>query len=464
MEILQKSNSIKLQNPNLPIMHGHTSIVLKNVKTGLVERVESDNTFQSAKIAQYMRSLGQNAISQYDVDDTPYLWQNVVGGIFLFRDAITVGSSYMPAGNKMVGNGSYNVVNNSDTTEMGSYSSQSSASGSAITQIYEYMTNQANGTIGSVCLTSALGGYIGYGNASGHSLATKKHLLSNRNYASDSKAAKGIQYGQYEYTSLGIDSNQQLKIRKRRRGCTVASVFDDFYTDLTFDLSQIGNHYGASSTWLYLDYVGNGKFRGIPQTANANSISAGGTIYYYEFDATNDTLTEKTLVNSAGVAICLCNSYQNWTFWGFGSDTLFCIKDASNDYKREIIKVSNGAHIAELAAYTDRASGHYGHDIVPGIIQFKSDSISGNTVYFYDTVANTCYPCNMDNTYDSACWLYVDNNDTLQDSGQSYDSSYSDARTPINSPLYLATINNLGSPVTKTAAQTMKVTYTLTEA
>ena len=31
-------------------------------------------------------------------------------------------------------------------------------------------------------------------------------------------------------------------------------------------------------------------------------------------------------------------------------------------------------------------------------------------------------------------------------------------------PLILATINNLDSPVTKTAAQTMKITYTLTKA
>ena len=32
------------------------------------------------------------------------------------------------------------------------------------------------------------------------------------------------------------------------------------------------------------------------------------------------------------------------------------------------------------------------------------------------------------------------------------------------SPMFLTTINNLQSPVTKTGAQTMKVTYTLTEA
>ena len=31
-------------------------------------------------------------------------------------------------------------------------------------------------------------------------------------------------------------------------------------------------------------------------------------------------------------------------------------------------------------------------------------------------------------------------------------------------PFYLGTINNLGTPVTKTADKTMKITYTLTEA
>ena len=58
MKITQKSSCYDLENVKGPMMHGHTSIVLKNVKTGLVERVESDNTFQSAILQNYHNDYG----------------------------------------------------------------------------------------------------------------------------------------------------------------------------------------------------------------------------------------------------------------------------------------------------------------------------------------------------------------------------------------------------------------------
>lgn len=72
----------------------------------------------------------------------------------------------------------------------------------------------------------------------------------------------------------------------------------------------------------------------------------------------------------------------------------------------------------------------------------------------YDINNNTCYPWNVTSFSPSG---------NVTDFGMIQAGGYNNSAKLLN-PLYLATINNLNSPVTKTAAQTMKVTYTLTEA
>ena len=58
------------------------------------------------------------------------------------------------------------------------------------------------------------------------------------------------------------------------------------------------------------------------------------------------------------------------------------------------------------------------------------------------------------NSYDGTRHFYSGEN------GDMYNRSKGFSRNPF----YLGTINNLGTPVTKTADKTMKITYTLTEA
>ena len=146
------------------MIHGETRIVLKNPISGnILKDITSENTFQPTALQNFTHCLGE------DLHGIPsYNWDDLVGGIFLFRDSITTGNLYMPASNIMVGNGAYGIANADLPNELGTYNSQeSSASASAITQVYDFATNQANGQIGCVCLTSKVGGQIGYGNGSG---------------------------------------------------------------------------------------------------------------------------------------------------------------------------------------------------------------------------------------------------------------------------------------------------------
>ena len=115
MQVLQKSKEIALSKLDVPTIHGETEIVLKNVKTGLVERHHSENTFQGTVLANFLKSSGMfdnSAFQNYDFNASTnaspggntagQLWAKLVGGLYLFRDAITEGTRNMPAGKNLL--------------------------------------------------------------------------------------------------------------------------------------------------------------------------------------------------------------------------------------------------------------------------------------------------------------------------------------------------------------------------
>ena len=168
----------------LPALHGHTTIELHNHKTGFRERIEHDNTFTDG-ITKYLLSSGYFNNSPWRNDT----WRNygyarsLLGGILLFDGEIEdddgVYPTTMPAGVKMVANGSYGVSNNRSVSELGSYNTQeSSISSAGYTFVYDWTTSQGNGEIGCVSLTSELGGYIGYGNSTSQASMATSDLRS----------------------------------------------------------------------------------------------------------------------------------------------------------------------------------------------------------------------------------------------------------------------------------------------
>ena len=96
----EKSKEFNIPKIDTPIIHGVTEIVLKNVKTGLVEKIVSENTFQSAVLAKQFPSnpwLRQNPYNNDAWANNPLV--EMAGGLLLFRDAIQIGSYYPNAGN-----------------------------------------------------------------------------------------------------------------------------------------------------------------------------------------------------------------------------------------------------------------------------------------------------------------------------------------------------------------------------
>lgn len=444
----------EFEKHNIPLIHGETDIVLKNVKTGLVERIHSENTFQSSVLAKKISRYGSmNLGSLLSPHQDSTLWQTLVGGILIFRDAIEVGNEYMPAGNKMIGNGAYNIVNNSSPTELGSFnSSESSASASAITQVYDYTTSQANGTIGCVCLTSAVGGGIGYGNASGGALRNRRiidFVSSNADNAHYSNEALTKDM----YISISVDSSGIATVSKRNIGIEKVGIFQGFSTSETFDISDSLPSNARSVTGIY-DVVDSGIIR---VACDSGTVASAGTCYYLEYNANNDTLTVKSFTNSSSNSI-----YSGSIRYFQGNYAVACTSGDSY-----VFDISTSTLIGQVPFNNwnnnPRQNDNAVDCISKGLFVGKNRNDSNNTI-IYDAVADEFKPINL-NKKEGNSMVY--SSFTLN---PEYDLMYFvGGNTPTNhkpvclNPLYLATINNLQSPITKTAAQTMKVTYTLTE-
>lgn len=431
------------------MIHGKTKIELYNPNTKIKQIIREENTFQSSVLADYLRGLGlsdNNPYANQTFRNSP-AWQNLVGGILLFKNSIdTSGGAvkYMPSGNQMIGNGSYNVSNGSsetDPTEMGSWNaSESSASASAITQVYDWATNQGNGTIGCICLTSKTGGYIGYGNSSGKA---KSLLAYNTNQSWVTNSDTGFVIGNYAYRFSFASG--YITVTKKRVCVSQGSVFDGLdISSTTFDLSVVGNH-SSFGTSAFFSVDGANIY--LVKRAGFYSVESGAKGYFYKYDTTNNTLTEVEFTNTLNYTVYFSGSSS-----GTPTDTsgicngMLFIRSVNNNHNYcEVFKLSDGSLVATL-------------DVDANQNGFKCYPITEDLVHIG----------NYNGTFDCTTHEYRKSNGiinipycSVQDAFINLDNSNA---FMYKNPLYLATINNLQSPVTKTAAQTMKVTYTLTEA
>ena len=467
--IKDEAGPFETNETKLPKIHGETDIILKDVKTGMVDRFHSENTFQAWALANYSKEHGAFRVN------SGFDYTELVGGLYLFRDQIVVGSEYMPAGNEMTGSGANGYANGSRCTEFGSFNgADSAATASAIRQVWEFNTSQANGQIACVCLGTRYGAKIGYGFKSGYIQSENNMNPGYRNTNSGRTGERNqMYYNGFVYTWNGVDENHIAHIAKTRYSADVGSVFHAISgNELTFDMTEVGQPWtdfvDASQCYcLNAGDVGGGVFRINPYGnaySTTHTVAPGGTAYYYEFDCANETLTLKTFVNSS----------LNWTGSAcrFFSDYIVVMTTDESAHCCIFIQ-STGEFLRKLRIYNSFGPRDGDRDIPPseiadGLLVFhtlESEVRSGGSASqgafgIYDCVADTFRAIglpwnNPDRHY--AVGTRIKTVDIMKN------ESYAADATKFHNPFYLATINNLSEAVTKTAAKTMKVIYTLTE-
>lgn len=431
------AKEFNLMNLSMPKIHGKTKIELYDVNTKIKKVVESENTFQSTVIADFLASMGENKRTVASFD-----WHDIVGGIFLFDSAINTPAKYMPSGVKMIGNGAYNVANNNLPNELGSYNAvESSASSSQVQMVYDFNTSQANGHIESVCLTSKIGGQIGYGNASGRKtdVAFSTDQIGNVALGGNSCI---VNNKLYTFTLSG----DILTVTKEHRSISQGSVFRGLASSVTIDLSSIKPTGATLSTSLVVFPLNNGIIR--IYSPFITSITSSAKVYYFDYDSSDDSVTRGELTNSSAHTLRGDNVAVSFT-----PDDYFVTYDS--DRYLQIFNVSTGIQLIDYRTETLMdwtRNGNYDFSPSDGLFV----SYASKNGFMVDLTNYTVRPINITPSADySVMNRRYPSHDALMF------TEYNAAKL-IKNPLYLATINNLQSAVDKNATQNMKVTYTLT--
>ena len=464
---------------------GHTIIELTDVNTGAKERYEKDNMVTHA-LDKYFEDIGAFNISPlYNSDVRNNLIPRLLGGLLLLDTPLTENADNIicPSGVEMVGNGSYNVSSGNEdlVTEMGTYDQIESGwmSDGKLAMVWNFSQNQANGkdanqSIACVCLTSANHGYIGEGNAT--SLRAKSERRRDYDLA-----------GTAQSISIDGDGNQYSRVVRASKTSNTVTMID------YYNLNRIAGHenehmsetgkvklvtskqpikkldmrYGAGSQYIPATEVEISLPSGFVSTLNHGnpywSNKYGGKfVMITGFSGVDYGQGQfARWYGSTPIQVVIINEDNTLSSYSVASPTgtnvdieLYSIIVAgttlvigSHDTgKTWFIDMNNQADKDEIDGIVDQIDFVYPTQGVAqgtgGKIDINERTIYPNNSYRNSSNWHTCYNFLTDNPLVN-CKLWGEN-------------------TGINKTTnYLATINNLETPIKKTSSKTMKVTYIL---
>ena len=489
---------------------GKTIIELTDVSTGTTETFEDNNMITNA-MANFWNPFG--AFGNYPANDDninslqPWNW--LTGGIMLFNGAITENTetTFMPAGIQMTGNGAKDISNSGNVSNMGSYNVNESGvtkNGNTVVvkYVYDFLTSQANGTIASVCLTSKAGGYMGMGNVTSREKDQKFNLETYQSGSYGNEKKPYLSFNSYSYApycclgypvynedamyivnpqsvyyagssyedqrAMHWSQNGKIKVHKMRAGFKTIGLLDGSNIDHTKQSWEVAVPQEIltfmGSDVRYTNVFSDAFNRAIYIVFNKNNyeVSAGASFYVMKIGSDMNA-TAYQLTNNTGFRLYTGDNGSNSGYrrvafdgeymyaWGYVS---------SSNYKLFKIKISDSTQVFETAVTNSSTAGIF--MLAQGLIGIEGDWISSYDYYnasIYDTVNDTVKYTNGYGLSVRRLTPFADKKGIyIEDSLISNDVAYK----VIKDPRFLATVNNLATPVTKTAEKTMKVTYTLT--
>lgn len=467
---------------------GKTTFELTDVNTGEVEVIEDSNMITNG-LQDFLRTYGYfgcDILSNATIRNSS-LWVNLLGGLFLFDTALDedVNNTFMPAGVKMIGNGSKDISNSGTVTELGSYNATESGlqSDGSIKFVYDFNTAQANGTIACACLTSKIGGYMGMGNDSNRYYDESYRL---DNFISDNYCCSGIAgakkdtshilYPVYSenaiyftnpynivysssYASQHWSVTKKIQILKVRAGFTGVGIKDRNYLDkvmTTYDVDipqDILDYMGTSTNYTIISRDSERNIYVIFNKSSSSVLNAGAFCWIMKIDKDMKATAYK-FTNNVGKSLKLnseCITFDGDYLW-------VCVH--SSPYYLYGIKYSDSTQIIETGVNKNGIYNLYTAE--KNLIGIYSETTSKkyNAPTVYDVVNRTHRQVNGSQYYDDIIYI------PFPDKKGVYLYIKPDATScnlkVMKDPRYLATINNLSEPVVKTSSKTMKVIYTLT--
>lgn len=471
---------------------GKTTFELTDVNTGEVEVIEDTNMITNG-LQDFLATYGYFGcdVLSNDKMGAGSLWVNALGGLFLFDSRLdeNVENTFMPAGVKMVGNGSKDMSNSGSVTELGSYNTSESGlqSDGSVKFVYDFSTQQANGNIACACLTSKIGGYIGMGNSNEQRIFNKDYsfttFISNdyhkrtSNIDGSNSDEQHVLYASYNDNAIYLSNpynikynashaeqhwstTKKIQILKVKAGFTSIGIKERLLLNQvseTYDIDipqDILTYMGTRTALVYINADTDGNVFVVFNTGGAN-LNNGSFCWIMKIDRERN-VTHYKFTNNVGSPINF-----NRSTMVFNGEYLF-VYTYNSPIKVYGIKYSDSTQIIDVNLTFN--SKYKLFNIDKNLIGMFG--IYYNSDYYaplvYDVVNNELRYCNGKGGASNDLYIpFIDKKGVYI---YVYCSSNSSYFKVLKDPRYLATINNLSEPVVKTASKTMKVTYTITEA
>lgn len=471
------------------MLKGHTKIILTDVKTGKQEVHEDDNLITHAidKIINIEMAMNHAPNTRLLPIAT-----NALGGIMLFDGELTEDADniHFPMEAHLVGYANTSV--NTSDKYRGSWNSQESGKiENGYVSVWDFGTSQANGTIKAVARTHNHGGACPFFNYNGPDVAS----TSSGNPTTDDYWYPIRYDGEYLYMLKGNSSTHLMRLARVRLPRLRMGVED--YSDVGRTYEVIASWDTLLTTYTYYNNAQHTReYEKYVYADDPRMYEDGhdGYIYCIGFGATNDyniyqyDLTYFTIKYSddsydkseterknVGVSKYTYNTngfrwlrrqyghVNKGTIYLLGNTrkiihviplnniaayrTIRILEDSNSDYisQMEWISPHEGGVYFEVYHYTT-TSYEYRHGVMypDGVFVLPNVSYAGQSGWHGNSmIYDRAWTCEDD----LLVWEYGGN-------------TYVYCNWAAN---YLGTINNLVSPITKTAAQTMKIVYTLTD-
>ena len=457
----------------LPVMHGHTKIILRDAKTGeITDTREKDNLITNA----LQNIIDRNTFGS--IDYTKLMpFTKMLGGIMLFEDPLTASANNtLPpndSDNKLIGHAGQTPYSG-PSTKRGSPNGVLSGEiqgGLGYKFVFDFPTSAANGTISAVSLTHEDGGDLGL--TPDAAIAGYNILTGITNKTLNILSDGNIPFADANYFLMSIDIENETGRR--------AILNNDELTiyDIAICLINQGVNDAIAETKITATHTVT-----LTRSYNTNyaavccdddyiyviqaSSDGGSTLYIDKVDITTWTATDASITDaSLALSYTRLNAgslrpcgYINRVIISDGF--LYWPKQGLMTYYR--INLTNTADITELTSHlTSAAREEDGlNEINAGLIAGRNFIINADHIYPQaEVLPDFVYSSyNLIDNYVIIRYLRAGNLFYCQAYyNDVYTAAiYAAAAFPI---VYLATIQNI-TPITKTPDKTMQIEYSIT--
>lgn len=495
-------------------LHGSATIELTNAD-GSKQIVKHDNMITNAVNDMLTSFRGEMPLVMRMASTGDSFVKHLFGGIMLFNERLTDDpADYAINTTKITGYASQDAYNGTDLSRGSANLAESGLQeDGSYKLVFDFSTSQGNGTIQSLGLCPNVMGQIGATETKDSASSMAFSIVRSATQPFDSSGrllpssgvTEGVSNWSYrlvaiigdiayavEYYNMYclnsadtlVGNGGILKLHKFKLGAFSvglnnnvgrATYLERIDVQLPDDfINTLVNNYHVSSYYFDVD---NKKLIVFP-CAIKTDVPINGTVMYLEIDLVNDmAITKHTFTNTtAGVLKAGAQYYFGFRESHPSNHVLYILKEhivlvtyVSSKYRMYVINRSDNAKVVEAKLAGEPFepfspyNGSFGSGFGPAyvndnVLVFSKETSSSYTYDYYmiDLTTGEVKETNSTRFYSNYTASFGNIASIV------YCDPYLAYQSNLN-PFILTTKNNLDTPVQKTASQTMKITYTLTE-